>query len=140
MRLTRSSRTSGQRPDCSGTNIVSRYIRDRLLAAIPVIIGVSIFTFMIVRLLPGDPVLVMLGGPESGASPQQIAQLREELGLNDSLLVQYGRFVGSILHGNLGRSIRSNRPVIEEIAYQAPARIQRACASLALAIVLGITF
>jgi peptide/nickel transport system permease protein len=110
------------------------------LAAIPVVIGVSIFTFMIVRLLPGDPVVVMLGGPEANATPQQIAQLRGELGLNDSILVQYGKFVGNILHGNLGRSIRSNRPVVEEIAYQAPATIQLAVASLVLAIVLGISF
>jgi peptide/nickel transport system permease protein len=110
------------------------------LAAIPVIIGVSIVTFMILHLLPGDPVLTMLGGPESNASPQQVAQLREELGLNDSILVQYGRFVGNILQGNLGRSIRSNRPVMQEIAFQAPATIQLALAALGLAIVLGITF
>src|SRR5205814_156114 len=95
---------------------------------------------MIVRLLPGDPVLVMLGGPESNTPPEQIAKLREELGLNDSILVQYGRFVGNILQGNLGRSIRSNRPVVQEIAFQAPATIQLAFAALALAIVLGITF
>jgi ABC-type dipeptide/oligopeptide/nickel transport system permease component len=119
---------------------VISYIRDRLLAAIPVIIGVSIFTFMIVRLLPGDPVLVMLGGPEANASPQQIAQLRQDLGLDDSILVQYGKFVGNILQGNLGRSIRSNRPVIQEIAYQAPATIQLACASMALAVVFGVAF
>jgi ABC-type dipeptide/oligopeptide/nickel transport system permease component len=119
---------------------VIRYLQGRLLAAIPVIIGVSIFTFMIVRLLPGDPVLTMLGGPESNASPQQIAQLREQLGLNDSILVQYGKFMGNILQGNLGRSIRSNRPVVDEIAFQAPATIQLAIASLVLAIALGMSF
>jgi peptide/nickel transport system permease protein len=119
---------------------VARYIRGRLLAAIPVIVGVSIFTFMIVHLLPGDPVLAMLGGPEANTPPEQIAKLREELGLNDSILVQYGRFVGNILHGDLGRSIRSNRPVVQEIAFQAPATIQLALAALVLAVVLGIAF
>jgi peptide/nickel transport system permease protein len=110
------------------------------VAAIPVIVGVSIFTFMIVRLLPGDPVLTMLGGPEANISPEQIAKLREQLGLNDSILVQYARFVGNILRGDLGRSIRSNRPVVQEIAFQAPATLQLALAALAVAVVLGITF
>jgi ABC-type dipeptide/oligopeptide/nickel transport system permease component len=113
------------------------YIRGRLLAAIPVIVGVSVLTFSILHLLPGDPVLVMLG--ETGGTPERIAALRESLGLNDPIIVQYGRFVAGALHGDLGRSVRSNRPVLEEIGQQAPSTIQLTLTGLGLAILLGVT-
>ncbi len=113
------------------------YIRGRLLAAIPVILGVSILTFSILHLLPGDPVLVMLG--ETGGAPERVAELRERLGLNDSILVQYGRFLGNALRGDLGRSVRSNRPVLEEIGQQAPSTLQLTFTGLGLAILFGVS-
>jgi peptide/nickel transport system permease protein len=113
------------------------YIRGRLLAAIPVILGVSILTFSILHLLPGDPVLVMLG--ETGGTPERVAELRERLGLNDSILVQYGRFLGNVLRGDLGRSVRSNRPVLDEIGQQALSTLQLTFTGLGLAILLGVS-
>jgi peptide/nickel transport system permease protein len=113
------------------------YIRGRLLAAIPVILGVSILTFSILHLLPGDPVLVMLG--ETGGTPGRVAELRERLGLNDSILVQYGRFLGNVLRGDLGRSVRSNRPVLDEIGQQALSTLQLTFTGLGLAILLGVS-
>jgi peptide/nickel transport system permease protein len=115
---------------------MGRYIRGRLLAAIPVILGVSILTFSILHLLPGDQVLVMLG--ETGGTPERVAQLRESLGLNDPIIVQYGRFLGRALTGDLGRSVRTNRPVLEEIGQQAPSTLQLTLSGLGLAIVLGV--
>lgn len=114
-----------------------RYLRGRLLAAIPVIFGVSVLTFSIMHLLPGDPVLVMLG--ETGGTPERIAALRASLGLNDPIIVQYGRFLSRALTGDLGRSVRTNRPVLEELRQQAPATLQLTFSGLGLAIVLGVT-
>jgi peptide/nickel transport system permease protein len=116
---------------------VLKYIRGRLLAAIPVILGVSVLTFSILHLLPGDPVLVMLG--ETGGTPERVAELRQRLGLNDPILVQYGRFLGNALRGDLGRSVRSNRPVLDEIGQQAPSTLQLTFTGLGLAILLGIS-
>src|SRR2546430_13128227 len=115
-----------------------RYLRGRLLAAIPVILGVSILTFSILHLLPGDPVLVMLG--ETGGTPERVAELRASLGLNDPIIVQYGRFLSRALTGDLGRSVRTNRPVLEELRQQAPSTLQLTFTGLGLAIALGVTF
>ncbi len=113
------------------------YIRGRLLAAIPVILGVSVLTFSILHLLPGDPVLVMLG--ESGGTPERIAELRAGLGLDDPIIVQYARFLGNAVRGDLGRSVRTNRPVLDEIGQQAPSTLQLTFSGLGLAIILGVT-
>ena len=113
------------------------YIRGRLLTSIPVILGVSVLVFSMLHLLPGDPVMIMLG--EAAGSPERIAELRAQLGLNDPLPVQYARFLGNALRGDFGRSIRTNRPVFDEIREQAPNTIQLTVAGLGLAIVLGVT-
>lgn len=115
---------------------VIAHVRRTLLAAIPVMLGVSILTFSLLHLLPGDPVLVMLG--DSGDPPERIAELRAQLGLDDPLVVQYARFLGNVVRGDLGRSIRSNRPVFEEIRQQAPNTFALTLAGLGLAVVLGI--
>jgi ABC-type dipeptide/oligopeptide/nickel transport system permease component len=112
------------------------YVARRLLATIPVLLGLSILTFATLHLLPGDPVLVMLG--DGSGPPERIAVLRRQLGLDDSLARQYVRFLGGALQGDLGRSIRSNRPVLEEIRQQAPSTLQLTLAGLGLATVLGV--
>ncbi len=114
-----------------------RYVGHRLLAAIPVVLGVSILTFAVLHLLPGDPVLVMLG--DSGDRPERIAELRARLGLDDPIVVQYVRFLGNLIRGDLGRSVRSNRPVFDELLQQAPSTIQLTITGLGLAIVLGLS-
>ena len=111
------------------------YARDRFLISIPVVLGVSILVFSMLHFLPGDPVAIMLG---DAGSPERIAELRDRLGLNDPLWVQYGRFLGNALRGDLGRSIRTNRPVLDEIKDQAPNTLQLTVVGLGLAIVLGV--
>ena len=113
------------------------YIRDRLLTSIPVILGVSVLVFSMLHFLPGDPVVIMLG--DAAGSPERIAELREQLGLDDPLPVQYARFLANAVRGDFGRSIRTNRPVFDEIREQAPNTIQLTAAGLGLAIVLGVT-
>ena len=83
-----------------------RYIQMRLLTAIPVLLGVSLLTFSILHLIPGDPVRILLGNMGSSAagdtSPEAYDNLREELGLNDPLPVQYFNYVKGVAQGDLG--------------------------------------
>lgn len=114
---------------------MSRYVVNRLLVIIPVLLGVVFVVMLTLDLIPGDPVALMLG---ENARPQEVAALREKLGLDDPLLVRYVRYLGDVLRGDLGRSILSNRPVIDEIADVFPKTVQLALASMALAVILGI--
>src|SRR5215207_8600952 len=98
------------------------YVRERLIAAVPVVLGVSIAVFLMLHLVPGDPISVMFA--DSPLPPEQIAMLRQQLGLDDPLPVQYARFIGKAVQGDLGRSIRTNRPVLQEILNQLPSTIQ----------------
>jgi len=108
----------------------------RILLLAPILIGVSMVSFLMVHLVPGDPVQIMLGHSPSATSP---AVLRHELGLDLPLPVQYLHFVGNALHGDLGTSIRSGRPVVNEIGDRFPATLQLTCVAMVLAIVLGVS-
>ncbi len=108
----------------------------RILLLAPILIGVSMVSFLMVHLVPGDPVRIMLGHSPSATSP---AVLRHELGLDLPLPVQYLHFVGNALHGDLGTSIRSGRPVVNEIGDRFPATLQLTCVAMVLAIVLGVS-
>jgi ABC-type dipeptide/oligopeptide/nickel transport system permease component len=114
---------------------MSNYIRMRLLIAIPVLWGVSTLVFSMMHLVPGDPVELMLS--ESGASTQNIARLRHQLGLDDPLYVQYGRFLFNALRGDLGFSIFNNRPVLDMILEQLPSTVQLAVAAMSIATIVG---
>jgi len=112
------------------------YLQQRLALAVPVVFGVSIVVFAIVHLLPGDPVLVMLSG--ANATPEQVAELRAQLRFEDPLTVQYARFLRRAIVGDLGRSIFSKRPVIEEITDQLPSTMELAAAAIAIAVAVGL--
>lgn len=111
------------------------YIVRRLLTLIPILLGVSLLTFSIAQLTPGDPVVLMLG---NFATPEQVAALREELGLNDPVLVQYGRFVWNALHGDLGVSIRGQQPVMRDILERFPNTLALTASAMLLAVVGGV--
>ena len=111
------------------------FIVRRLLLLVPILFGVSVVTFLMIHLVPGDPAQIMLGQSPSGTS---LAQLRHELGLDAPLPVQYARYMGNALHGDLGTSIRSSRPVVAEIADRFPATLELTLAAMALAILLGV--
>ena len=112
------------------------YLTRRLLTSLLVLAGVSLLTFSMLRLVPGDPVTVLLG--RQAVSKEQAAALREELGLNDPLPVQYWRYISGVVQGDLGNSIRSGRPVAEMIREQLPSTIQLTVAAMLLAVGIGL--
>ncbi len=115
-----------------------RYVGLRLLAVVPVMLGVSILVFLILHLIPGDVATLLAAQSLAEISPQQVEQLREQLGLNDPIIVQYGRYLGNALTGDLGRSYYTNRPVLASIMEQLPATLQLTLAALVIAVVLGL--
>ena len=115
---------------------MASYALQRILLVIPVLIGVSIAAFMMSHLVPGDPVRVMLG---EQATAEQVAQLREQLGLNDPLVVQYLRYVSDAVRGDLGTSIRSGQPVIDEILDYLPSTLTLTITAVLTAAAFGIT-
>jgi ABC-type dipeptide/oligopeptide/nickel transport system permease component len=112
------------------------YVARRLLMLIPILLGVSLLTFAIVQLTPGDPVLMMLG---PGATPERVAQLRTQLGLNDPLPVQFLRYVANVARGDLGKSIRGQTPVLDDIRARLPSTIELTVSALALAVAGGVS-
>jgi ABC-type dipeptide/oligopeptide/nickel transport system permease component len=113
-----------------------KFLAWRVGSMVPILFGVSVAVFFMVHLLPGDPVLTILSGTD--ATPRQIAQLRQELGLDRPIHEQYVTWVTRAVQGDLGRSIHTRRPVGQAIAEQVGASLQLALAALALASVLGI--
>ncbi len=88
------------------------YVLRRLLLTVPVLLGVSVLVFSILHLTPGNPALIV-AGPD--APPDVVREVEQALGLDQPLYVQYGRYLGRILHGDFGRSIRSREPVLERL-------------------------
>lgn len=111
------------------------YIIRRLLLTIPSLLAISILVFLMVRMVPGDPAAAMLG---QYATEERVAEVREALGLDQPLHVQYGRWLVRAVQGDLGRSIRSRRPVTEDILERLPATLELALAGLFLALAAGI--
>jgi peptide/nickel transport system permease protein len=112
------------------------WVLRRILAVVPVLFGVTLAVFSMLFLVPGDPVKMMLA--EFVTTPDQIAQMRAQLHLDEPILSQYGRFVGNALRGDLGMSIRSRRPVTTEIGENLASTAQLAVAAMLVAIGLGI--
>ena len=115
---------------------MSRYILQRLLGLVGVLFGVSIVLFLALHLAPGDPAQLLLGPL---VRPDDLARLREELGLDRPLPIQYVTWLGHVLQGDLGRSIASHRPVLVEIVERFQATALLAGASLLISAVVGIT-
>ena len=111
------------------------YILKRLVSAIPVIIGLSVIVFGIMALIPGDPALAILG---SYATPENVARINRELGLDRPVWEQYFVWVGNLVQGDFGRSFILNRPVIDEVLERFGATLILAGASLVMCSILGI--
>lgn len=112
-----------------------RYAARRLLHLVPTLLAVSLLVFLMVRLIPGDPALVIAG---ENASPELVAAIRENLGLDRPILVQYGQYLWDLARGDLGISIRSKRPVAEEVFSRLPATIELAVASTLILALVGV--
>jgi len=114
---------------------VLKYTIRRLLAAIPVLFGLSIILFAFVHLIPGDPCRSILG---QHASVEACNRLRENLGLDDPLWLQYIHYLGKLLHLDFGASIINNKPFLTEFGVRFPATIELAVAAMIFAVALGI--
>lgn len=120
---------------------MARYLLRRLILTIPVVVGVSIAVFVIMRLVPGDPVTIMFGDAASvgqSASSEELERLRDQLGLNDSLPVQYFKWVQRVGVGDLGDSLIDGRPVSTAILQRLPATIQLSVGALVLALAISL--
>ncbi len=115
---------------------MTKYILRRLVLAIPVVLGVSILVFAMIHLLPGDPAEMMLG--EIGNTPENIERMREALGLNDPLHVQYARYLWNALHGDLGESLRTRKSVTWYIGKQVMSTVQLTLAGIGTAVIVGM--
>ena len=113
-----------------------RFILTRASLVIPTFLGVTLLTFALIRLAPGDPVLLMAG--ERGIDPVRYAMLRGELHLDDPLLVQYGYYMADVLRGDLGKSIITREPVFREFITLFPATIELSVMALLFAVILGL--
>jgi peptide/nickel transport system permease protein len=112
-----------------------QYLTRRTLTLIYVLLGVSLTIFLLMRLIPGDPALVMLGERATG---ERIVEVRRGLGLDQPLAIQYLIYLKNILTGNLGRSIHTNTRVAEELLERFPATIELSLAAICLAGVIGV--
>ncbi|MBC7970381.1 MAG: ABC transporter permease [Verrucomicrobia bacterium] len=111
------------------------YIVKRLLGLLPVLLGITLLVFGLLHFIPGDPAVALIG---DRATPEQLAALRERLGLNQSLSTQYLAFLNDLLHFELGTSITSGIPIADEIRTRFPATLELSIAAMMVALLLGI--
>lgn len=111
------------------------YVLRRLLSAVPVFVGIATIVFLVLQVLPGDPVAMMLG---FSVTAEATARLRAELGLDDPLWVQYVRYWRNLARGDLGRSMSMDVPVAQALWAQFPATLQLTVAGMGCAVVLGM--
>src|SRR5919106_6594156 len=107
----------------------------RLLLLVPILVGLSILVFLWIRALPGGPAQSLLG---ERATPETIAQIERAYGLDEPIHVQYWKYLQRTAEGDLGDSIRSRRPVTEELGRRFPATIELALAAMLFSVVVGI--
>jgi peptide/nickel transport system permease protein len=111
------------------------FILKRIVQIVPVTLGVTLVVFLIMQMIPGDPALILAG---EGASNETVEELRENLGLNKPLYVQYGEYINNLLHVDMGNSLKNKQPVLEEITARLPITIELAIYSILITIVLGL--
>lgn len=114
-----------------------KYIIKRILLIIPVVIGITLFIYLLLDLAPGDPVSMILG---TDATPEQVAQVRSELGLDQNVFVRYINYMTSAVKGDLGNSWINSQPVLEEFLQRFPNTLALAFSALAITIMFGLSF
>ncbi|MEM3626809.1 MAG: ABC transporter permease [Candidatus Bathyarchaeia archaeon] len=114
---------------------VKRYFLRRAMLSIVVLLGVTVITFTIARLLPSDPAARWVG---PRATPEQVEKARVELGLNEPLHIQYLRYISNVFQGNLGVSIRTHSPVLQDIMTFLPSSLELIISGIIIALIVGI--
>ncbi|MDT1063653.1 ABC transporter permease subunit [Paracoccus sp. CPCC 101403] len=113
-----------------------KFIFSKLLYLIPTMLGITLVAFGFIRLLPGDPVLLMAG--ERGVSPERYAQISAQLGYDQPIWHQYLSYLGDLLHGDLGHSIVTKKPVLAEFLTLFPATVELAIVAIIIATLIGV--
>ncbi|MBC9245998.1 ABC transporter permease subunit [Paracoccus sp. 11-3] len=113
-----------------------KFIISKLLYLVPTFIGITIVAFGFIRLLPGDPVLLMAG--ERGVSPERYAAITEQLGFDKPVWQQYLQYLGNLLQGDLGTSLVTKKPVLDEFMALFPATVELALLAIIIAAAIGI--
>ncbi|HEX2011400.1 MAG TPA: ABC transporter permease, partial [Roseateles sp.] len=117
---------------------MGQFLRRRLLQLLPVVLGIALLNFLVLQLAPGD-VVDVLAGEAGAATPEAMAQLRAQFGLDQPLSVQLGHYLGRLAQGDLGYSYRQNMPVLDLILSRLPATLLLMTLALVLALALGLT-
>lgn len=117
---------------------MTRYILGRIVAAVLTVFAVTVAVSMLIHLVPGDPVRIMFAQSQ-GTTPEQLEQIRQQLGLHLPIWEQYSLYMGRILHGDFGHTIRGNQPVLELLLTRLPNTLYLATASLLIAMAIGLT-
>ena len=113
-----------------------KYLFSRLLTFLPTFFGVTLIAFSFIRLLPGDPIIVMAG--ERGVSPERYAELVKQFGFDRPLITQYGDYLWGVVHGNLGQSFVTKKPVWDEFFALFPATLELSLCAMIFAVALGL--
>ena len=111
------------------------YLLRRLLLVVPTLFGVTLISFFLTYILPGNPALVKAGPL---ATPEYVAEVERQMGLDRPVWVQYGRYISGLFRGDLGESASTGRPVLEDFLQRLPATLELTLASLALAVLIGV--
>jgi len=115
---------------------MTRYVARRLLMLIPVLLGIAVVTFAMLRLIPGDPCRVMLG---ERATERMCADFNQRMGFDDPIYVQFLRYLDNLLHADLGKSVKTGETVVAELTARLPMTFELAIAAMVLAVALGMT-
>ncbi|KAF0825121.1 nickel ABC transporter permease [Cytobacillus firmus] len=111
------------------------FLMRRLVQIVPVLLGVTLMVFLIMQMVPGDPAVLVAG---EGATDEQVEAIRHDLGLDQPLALQYVSYVGDVVKGDFGESIRTSRPVLDEILVRLPITLELAFWSIVITVVLGV--
>src|SRR6201989_3178457 len=108
----------------------------RFLSSLPALFGVLVFTFLLMRVLPGDPAVFFASGPNAGK--EEIEQIRKQMGLNRSVPEQLVFYLSDIGHGNLGRSMMTGQPVLKDLRERLPASLELTFTALLIALIAAV--
>ena len=115
-----------------------RYVARRALALVPILIGITVVTFVVLRVIPGDPIQAMIDQRGVGVDEATVRSIRQQFGLDKPLPVQYVKFVADAARGDFGRSFATRQPVSRELADRLPATARLAAAAMVIAVVSGM--
>src|SRR5213083_1585216 len=117
------------------------YLAKRLLLIIPTLLGAAALVFVIMRVIPGDVALLIFGGDAAGhIDPKQLAAMRQRLGLDQPLVVQFGAWLWGVLRFDFGTSLWTGRPVVEELLVRLPLSLELALAATVVSVIIAIPF